>query len=475
MTTLPQAYIDQMRKQLGGEAEPFLQSFKEERTYGLRLNPLKLEEKPGGHAEGDGESFVESLKRLFRLSPIPWCRSGYYYDNETKPGKHPYHQAGLFYIQEPSAMSAAELLNPQPGDTVLDLAAAPGGKATQLAGLMGGQGLLVANEIHPARAKILSENVERMGIANALVTSATPDALARKFAESFDKVMLDAPCSGEGMFRKDPEAIAEWSPDYVDLCARRQLDILDSAAAMLKPGGTLAYSTCTFNRSENEDVLAAFIDKHPQFDVIRVERLWPHRARGEGHFVALLRKDAAGQKERAASSLAMPARGAHTARERKGGVPGQADRTVREAMRLADELLRDAAPEFTLPPGEPVLFGEQLYWLPSGRDSAIRNDRLQGLKTLRPGLHLAHIRKGRAEPAHSLAMALRHDMCRSVASFGPDSAELEAYLRGEAIPAQPDAFGWTLVTVEEFPLGWGKASAGQLKNHLPKGLRKMGQ
>lgn len=460
MTTLPQPFIEQIRDQLGEQAESFLQSYDDARTFGLRLNPLKL-----GESAPD-DPFIRSLKERFRLTPVPWCPSGYYYDETTKPGKHPYHQAGLLYIQEPSAMSSAELLDPQPGDFVLDLAAAPGGKTTQIAGLLQGRGLLVANEIHPARAKILSENVERMGVLNAVVTSAAPDALARKFAGAFDKMMLDAPCSGEGMFRKDPDAILEWSPEHVRMCAGRQLDILDSAAAMLKPGGTMAYSTCTFNRSENEDVLAAFTARHPDFTVLRTERLWPHLVRGEGHFVALLRKDDSG------GSLLSGRRDRE--RDRGGRSSDTADKTVREAMRLADELLREIVPGFALPSGGPALFGEQLYWLPAAQNDPIHARDLNGLKTLRPGLHLAHIKKGRAEPAHSLALAIKAGMCRSVMSFQADTPELDAYLRGETIPAADGASGWTLVTVEGYPLGWGKASGGQLKNHFPKGLRKMG-
>ncbi|MDF2716882.1 MAG: methyltransferase [Paenibacillus sp.] len=460
MTTLPQPFIEQIRDQLGEQAKSFLQSYDDARAYGLRLNPLKL----GEMAQDD--PFIRSMKERFRLSPVPWCPNGYYYDEATKPGKHPYHQAGLLYIQEPSAMSSAELLDPQPGDVVLDLAAAPGGKTTQIAGSLQGQGLLVANEIHPVRAKILSENVERMGVPNAIVTSAAPDALARKFAGAFDKIMLDAPCSGEGMFRKDPDAIREWSPDHVRMCAERQLDILDSAAAMLKPGGTMAYSTCTFNRSENEDVLAAFTAKHPAFTVLRTERLWPHLVRGEGHFAALLRKDDSGETGRIEFLSGR--------RDRDRGGRHAADKTVREAMRLADDLLREIVPGFTLPAGGPALFGEQLYWLPAAPDFPIHTHDLNGLKTLRPGLHLAHIKKGRAEPAHSLALSVKAGMCRSVLSMHAETPELDAYLRGETIPAADGTSGWTLVTVEGYPLGWGKANGGQLKNHFPKGLRRMG-
>lgn len=462
MTALPQSFIDQIHSQLGDEAEPFLHSYGEARTFGLRLNPLKL-----GSDPADAPA-TKAMQRLFGLAPVPWCPTGYYYDEAAKPGKHPYHQAGLFYIQEPSAMSSAELLDPQPGDIVLDLAAAPGGKTTQIAGKLRGQGLLVANEIHPVRAKICAENVERMGIANTVVTNASPDALAARLAGVFDKILLDAPCSGEGMFRKDPDAIGEWSPEHVHRCARRQLDILDAAAAMLKPGGTLAYSTCTFNRAENEDVLEAFAAGHPAFSVLRTERLWPHRVRGEGHFVALLRKDDGGGPDQGGPG-SPGSRRAHGGGKRSGG---GGDKATGEALRLAERMLREVAPGFALERGEPMLFGEQLYWLPTAAGGPQTAAAWDGVRTARPGLHIAHVKKGRAEPGHSLAMALRADMCRSVVSLRADDPDTEAFLKGETIAARDGAAGWTLVAVEGYPLGWGKASGGQLKNHYPKGLRK---
>ncbi|PYI56482.1 RsmB/NOP family class I SAM-dependent RNA methyltransferase [Paenibacillus flagellatus] len=464
MIELPQRFIERIREQLGPEAEAFIGTYDEPRTQGLRLNPLKL----GGPATGANghESFRDELIRRFGLTPVPWCRDGYYYDEATKPGKHPYHQAGLYYIQEPSAMSAAELLDVQPGELVLDLAAAPGGKTTQIAGALAGRGLLVSNDIHPARAKILSENVERFGIANAVVTNASPDELAAKFSGAFDKIMLDAPCSGEGMFRKDPEAILEWSPDHVRMCAARQLDILDSAARLLKPGGTLAYSTCTFNREENEEALERFVERYPAFSVVRTERIWPHRHKGEGHFVALLRRQT---DEEPASTAATSGR-----RDERCRRTDPADRSVREAMKLAEAMLRDVVPGFDLPAGEPVLFGEQLYWLPSVPGFPLRARDLNGLRTLRPGLHLAHVKKDRAEPAHSLAMAISTRQARSVASFDADGPEAGAYWRGETVPAPDGVNGWTAVAVDGYPIGWAKASGGQLKNHLPKGLRRPG-
>ncbi|TBL81352.1 RsmB/NOP family class I SAM-dependent RNA methyltransferase [Paenibacillus thalictri] len=459
MTTslaLPEFFIGQMKDQLGEEAPAFLHSYDEPRTFGLRLNPLKL--RPGDEA-------AAHIRALFALEPVPWCEDGYYYGEMSRPGKHSYHAAGLYYIQEPSAMSSVELLQPQPGDIVLDLAGAPGGKSTQIAGKLQGQGLLVANEIHPARAKILSENIERMGIANAIVTSEPPDRLAAKFPQFFDKIMLDAPCSGEGMFRKDPDAITEWSPDHVAMCAARQSDILNEAAKMLKPGGVLAYSTCTFNREENERTIERFVREHPAFEVERTERIWPHRDRGEGHFVAVLRcSGTAEEPPGGRSSRPDPAAGARGARRETASA-------LRDALALFEQFRRDAVPELALPAGEPLLYGGQLYWLPVPAGSQLGQARLAGLKVLRPGLHLAEAKKGRAEPAHALALALPRGGASRELRLAAGSAEAAAYLRGETLPAEAGSSGWLAVSVDGYPLGWGKASGGQVKNHYPKGLR----
>jgi 16S rRNA C967 or C1407 C5-methylase (RsmB/RsmF family)/NOL1/NOP2/fmu family ribosome biogenesis protein len=457
MLKLPEAYIEYMHAMLGEEAQAFFDSYRHSRTQGLRLNPLKLT---------CGDDIAERLKTLFRLEPVPWCATGYYYADGSRPGKHPYHAAGLYYIQEPSAMSSVELLKPEPGDLVLDLAAAPGGKSTQIAGKLAGRGLLVANEIHPARAKILSENIERMGIANAVVTNEPPDRLAAKFPLFFDKIMLDAPCSGEGMFRKDPEAIAEWSPGHVEMCAARQRDILRQAAKMLKPGGLLAYSTCTFNREENERTIEAFVREHPEFELTRTERIWPHRDRGEGHFVALLRKNA-GDEPDTPAGRGRSAGGRGTRRD-------TAASALREALALFEPFRREAAPELELAAGEPLLFGDQLYWLPVPAGSGFGQARLAGLKVLRPGLHLAGVKKGRAEPAQALALALPRGGARRAVSLAADAPETAAYLRGETLAAGPNHSGWIVVAVDGFPLGWGKASGGQIKNHYPKGLRWLG-
>ena len=413
-------------------------------------------------------------------------------------------------------MIPASLRAPERGERVLDLCAAPGGKTTQLAAAMGGEGLLVANEIHPARAAILSQNVERMGIANALVTNESPAALAKRFPAFFDMIVVDAPCSGEGLFRKEDDAVTMWSPENVALCAARQADILEDAAVMLAVDGYMVYSTCTFAPEENEGTLIRFLLSHPEFEVAEPQsnavlaareaglidrgrlkwaddcdgriaalsdderaalaeqvgrslRLFPHHADGEGHFAVLLHKTSAGDTP------------VHTAAKqakdkRKGGKPMASGKgnPYPEAAALAtysafaDEILENA------PSGIPCLFGDHLYLLPAPLSGG--REALEGLRVLRAGLCAGEIKGKRFEPSHALALALRAADEKQV--FPLESVEgmtsieaANAYLRGATFAA-PDRRGWHLVTLAGHPLGWGKASDGILKNHYPKGLRK---
>ena len=459
MSRLPDGFVENMIELLGvAEAESLFASFRSPRTHGLRINPLKI------CMNAKDDSCLRALDRMFGLQPVPWCPSGYYYDERTAPGKHPYHQAGLYYIQEPSAMLAAELLDPRPGDLVLDLAAAPGGKSTHIAGKLRGEGLLVANDVHPERAKALSENIERFGVANAVVTNADPWVLAERFPAFFDKLMLDAPCSGEGMFRKDPEAAALWSAEKVRQCSALQADMLDAAAIMLKPGGTLAYSTCTFNREENERTVESFVARHPEFAVVRTERIWPHRQRGEGHFVALLRK-----REESAPA----ANGSGGKRRRTGtGKSGAPEKRAREAERIANDFVERMFPGYSPGPGSPLLFGEQLYRLPAPAVKPFRDGALDGVRLLRPGLHIGVVKNGRFEPAHALALAApAGGTAENEVSFPADSPEIAAYLRGETI-GHSAARGWCRIAVDGFPLGWGKADGHLIKNRYPRGLRR---
>ncbi|MBC8079681.1 MAG: RsmF rRNA methyltransferase first C-terminal domain-containing protein [Gorillibacterium sp.] len=455
MTQLPDAFISRMRIQLGAEADSFFASFEEKRTLGIRRNPLKIDEL---------SPLWTSLHTDYGLEPVPWCPTGFYYQGEARPGKSPYHAAGLYYIQEPSAMSAVELLNPLPGDIVLDLAAAPGGKSTQIAGKLQGKGLLIANETHAGRAKILSENIERLGVRNAVVTQMKPDNLAKKFPLFFDKIMLDAPCSGEGMFRKDPAAVEEWKGDMPTFCSARQAEILDQAAPMLKPGGTLGYSTCTFNQEENEDTVEAFLKRNPEFEWVQAERIWPHIERGEGHFVAILRKRFV---EEVTDTITVRATPLSTPRKRD---LGKSNAEIAWEQFLAFSKIE--LPGFKPGLGEPILFGEHLYWLPHSAGSSFSSSHLEGVRTFRPGLHVAELKKNRIEPTHALALALHDSEVRQSIDLEARPTEVTAYLRGDTLEIQPHYSGWCLVTLSGHPLGFGKASEGQLKNHYPKGLRK---
>ncbi len=428
---LPEAFLQRMEHQLGSEYPAFLDSLERPRAVALRFNPLKGE-KP--HL-----SFVNAI--------VPWEPMGYYYDIDARPGLHPYHEAGVYYLQEASAMSAVALLDPQPGERVCDLCAAPGGKTTQIAGRMLGEGFLLCNEINPKRAKILSRNIERMGVANALVTNEHPARLAEKFGGFFDRVLVDAPCSGEGMFRKEEAAITDWSEETVAMCAHRQGEILTSAAELVRPGGRLVYSTCTFAPAENEETVSAFLETHPEFALENADapwftrvgtgmfRLWPHKLLGEGHFVAVLRKT--GGEE---TDLPIPA--------------GE------KLPRLWSEFAREQ--NITLPEGKAVLFGDSLYWAPAEMPD------IRGVKVLRPGLELGELKKDRFEPAHSLALWLK--TAPNVLNLDGNGTEIGKFMNGQTLPCT--CRGWTLVQVDGYSIGWGKGDGKILKNHYPKGLRR---
>lgn len=412
------------------DAEAYVECRNEPPFRGIRVNTLKI----------SPQEFQKIAP--FPLRPVAWEESGFFIEDE-KPGKSLYHDAGLYYVQEPSAMSAAPLLDVQPGERVLDLCSAPGGKGTQLAQKMRGKGLIVLNEKMPDRARVLLQNTERMGITNAVVTCADPASLAERLPAFFDKILVDAPCSGEGMFRKEPEALRQWSEQNVLMCADRQKKILASAEKMLAPGGKLVYSTCTFSEEEDEENAAWFIRQFPQMKLVRQHKFWPQRGEGEGHFAALFVKE-------------------------------EGDRSSCASLRFSADkkeilLWKDFEGSFLK---KPFCLPERIFFFKNAL-YAIPEEvfLLDGLRVLSVGVRLGEViyggKKARFEPSHALVMAADRGDIRSVVSLDETSAR--KYLRGEELPAGNER-GWCAVAYNGWPLGLAKAS-GTLKNHYPKSWR----
>lgn len=446
---LPEKFEIRMKNMLKTEYSDFLRALTDTPVYsGIRVNTKK---KDAG----------EYIKREFgKLENIPWCADGFYADKSQISGRHPYHTAGLFYFQEPSAMSVVSAFSVNKDDYILDLCAAPGGKATQAGALLGEDGLLIANEINRSRSNILADNIDRFGIKNCIVTNETPQRLAEKYPNFFDKIIVDAPCSGEGMFRKEPQAVTEWSIEHTISCGERQKHILDCAFKMLRSGGYLVYSTCTFAPEENEKICAYILENHnaeliapenldmlshgetewsdSEFDMDNTRRIFPHKNKGEGHFIALFH------------SL-----DEKTPREIK------VKKTVKSD---SEKLYREFEKEFlnvTLN-GEFCLFGEQLYLKPKNID-------IDKIKTIRAGLPLGVCRKGRFEPSWALCLALTKNDIKNTLDFRANSEKLKSYMMGQTLECSKK--GWCAVTVDGYPVSWGKASGGVLKNHFPKYLR----
>ncbi|MCI0519938.1 MAG: RsmB/NOP family class I SAM-dependent RNA methyltransferase [Chloroflexi bacterium] len=450
--SLPPLFLEKMRRLLAQEYPAFLASYDLPPSAGLRVNTLKI-----------SPAAFQAISP-FPLSPLPWAAEGFILSatpaQPPSPGKHPYHAAGLYYLQDPSAMATAALLAPRPGERVLDLAGAPGGKTTHLAALMQGEGLLIANEIHPKRVWELASNLERWGAPNALIANETPAHLAQALPGFFDRVLLDAPCSGEGMFRKNEAARLEWSPQLVASCALRQSAILDEAARLVRPGGRLVYSTCTFSPEENEAVVLRFLETHAEFELAEMERLpgaapafndeagrppglrlWPQRAPGEGHFLAALtRRDGniISSPRPAALARLSPQERALWRQFSRANLAGQWEEA---------DLRHSGGYLYRLPPGSPSL---------------------DGLRIVHPGLWLGQFKPGRFEPAHALALALRAGQAQRTIDLSLPQAV--SYLHGHPI-ADVGEDGWMLVCIQGFPLGWGKRAGGVIKNYYPKGLR----
>lgn len=471
MADLPQSFLDSMKEILGEDYKAFLAGFDGQRQYGLRVNTLKMN--------------LEEFERIapFHLKKVPWISNGYFYEAEDAPAKHPFYSAGLYYLQEPSAMTPASRLKVQPGERVLDLCAAPGGKATELGAALQGEGLLVANDINTARARALLRNLELFGISNSFVTNEPPHVLAERFPEFFHKIMVDAPCSGEGMFRKNPAVVDSWQEKGPEYFSKLQREIIVQAADMLLPGGMMFYSTCTFSPLENEKTITHLLKERPDMEVIPMEdyegfaegltsyrgevfdescklcrRIWPHKMSGEGHFMALLHK--------------------------KNGTQQQVQQTVSqssiwwEKCKGLNKEQKAAAEDFfshvniAYDEKRIDVRGDNLYYLPAPKYDG------RGLHFLRNGLFMGEFKKKRFEPSQPFALALHAQDFDQVLDFPADDERLSRYLRGETldvsdlIAGEKKRKGWQLVMVAGHPLGFGKLVNNNLKNKYPAGWRK---
>jgi NOL1/NOP2/sun family putative RNA methylase len=456
----PPIFRDNMMRLLGDEYDSYEKSFNEKRLFGLRTNRLKI----------SMEDFLN--KNIFETTPIPWIDNGAYYDGALRPAKHPYYYAGLYYLQEPSAMTPANRLEIHPGDRVLDLCAAPGGKTTELGAKLGGTGVLFTNDISNSRAQALLKNVELFGIGNAVVSSEAPFKLAKKLPEFFDKILIDAPCSGEGMFRKDPAVMRAWTEKSNDTFAALQREIVDEAAKMLKPGGKLLYSTCTFSPKENEERVSEILEQHPEFHLISIEgypgfgegltqygnhseelkkcvRIWPQRMPGEGHFLAYFQKEGQDQGD------ALP--------------PVKRDISTKELLKQTAlfDFLEHIDRKFDV---------ERINVRPNGSVTYLPEELpdLSGLRLMRTGLLLGELKKNRFEPSQALALNLSEQEFDNCISFAADDLNTIKYLKCETLELEENHGchdGWCLVCVDHYPLGFGKLTGTTLKNKYLSGWR----
>lgn len=458
---LPDLFLKKPENQLGRDFPRFIETYDKQRFAGLRANSIKIS--------------PTALKELlpFLEKAIPWSRDGYYYDDEkVRPAKKPYYYAGLYYIQEPSAMFPVELLKVKPGERVLDLCAAPGGKSIQLAAHLGGDGLLVSNDLNPQRAKVLLKNIERYGITNAIVLNETPEKIAEVFSEFFDKILVDAPCSGEGMFRKEPEMAKAWSPEEVTKYVGWQKDILKFIPKLLRPEGEIVYSTCTFSKEENEEQISQFLSQHEDFTLVATHRLWPHEIEGEGHFAAKLERQSVRNAENDSTPITKNSWGENSAPTK---------------ISLSESAL-DLINEFS----EQIWHQPELWqeWLPQGGQVVERSGHiiwesltlpsLRGLKVLRSGWLLGTIEKKRFRPSIAFALGLSSKAVKLAKQHCELAGKSEEgylmairYLRGETLQQEGVTWakGWHLVSLDGFPLGWAKSAGNWLKNEYPPGWR----
>lgn len=461
-THLHPAFLTRMKEMLGNEYPTFLSSFSAPRTYGLRINTSKIT--------------CEDFENLspFPTRQIPWIKNGYFYDEDIRPSRCPYYQAGLYYLQEPSAMTPASRIPIEPGDRVLDLCAAPGGKATAAGAALQGQGLLVANDISTSRARALLRNLELFGIPNVFVANETPAKLTKAFPEFFDKIILDAPCSGEGMFRKEEALAKDWTPEKSMELSEIQKELILQAADMLRPGGLMLYSTCTFAPAEDEQTVSHLLENRPDMELAEMEdyegfshgvpewgngnpeltkciRIFPHKMNGEGHFLALFRK-----KGQAIKESSRP----HT-------------KPDKNAFPLIEEFLNEIGLKTLC--GQPFdwerveIRGDKAYYLPPVAHN------FRGITFLRNGLYLGDLKKNRFEPSQPLALAIRKDEAEAVISLSASDERITRYLKGETLNIEPEEAahkkGWHLLCADGYPIGFGKLVNQILKNKYPAGWR----
>ena len=464
---LPEIFEEKMKGLLKEEFQDYIACYEEPRYYGLRVNTGKIS--------------VEDFEKIcpFEIQPIPWIENGFYYDGESVvPSKHPYYFAGLYYLQEPSAMTPANRLPIEAGDKVLDVCAAPGGKATELGAKLKGEGVLIANDISNSRAKGLLKNIEVFGIGNVLVLSEEPGKLEGYFEEYFDKILIDAPCSGEGMFRKDKKMVKAWEEHGPEFFANIQKSIITQAARMLKPGGLMLYSTCTFDGRENEGSIEYLKNAYPEFEILEIApyegfekgipeltkskdkeyektvRIFPHKMKGEGHYLALLRK---GDEKAEAKRLA----------EKTAASKGSARKRGKKLPEDLELFFQDISWEMDA--NRLDIHGERVYYMPEDLPD------VKGIRFLRTGLLLGELKKNRFEPSQALAMCLKKDEYRKVIDISAEDDRISRYLKGETLEvddlADKKAKGWYLVCVDGYPLGWGKIAGGTLKNKYLPGWR----
>lgn len=469
MQNLPDIFLKEMKSLLGSEYDAFIKTYDEPKYSGLRINTLKI-------SKEEFEGIYKSNLSQLMLTSIPWCPSGYYYNEVTRPAKSPYYNAGLYYIQEPSAMSPVEHLDIQEDMKVLDLCSAPGGKTTQIASKLNGTGILVTNDISNQRIKAVLRNIEILGISNALITNTTPEKLASRFGEYFDRILLDVPCSGEGMFRKDPDLIKTYNnsrkenPDM-------QKTILSHAGSMLKVGGLMMYSTCTFNLEENEKQILEFLENNKNFKAVKLPalhgftegyelnealRLFPHKVKGEGHFLCMLQKTSNNSK-------------LDVTFENESGSKKTHPKNTRNKHSLSPELLdRNSLPQEYLDfeKNEMNIKIDGKFLIENGRiykELDLKID-LKGIKIVRNGLYVGEIKGRSFAPSPAFIMALKKNDFKNTISLSENDDNLIKYLKCETIFVNAED-GFKIICVDGHPLGYGKVKDGTMKNYYNKNWR----